>query len=351
MKILEINTEKTWRGGERQTCYNIEGLLKQDIHVSLLCRKGFPLSKKAGAFKIHIHEVKGAFQSILYLIKRGKRYDVLHTQTAKAQFYAVLTKPIHRRPVVYTRRVDFVPKGKLTWMKYRMTDKVVAISGAIKDILAAFNLKDIVIISDAIAAKTLHKKRVEQIIQNNQWQGKKIIATTAAFVQHKDPLTMVRAIAELYKLRQDFVFLHFGTGPLAAQVIHEINVHNLSDYYKIMGFVEDIEDFFSVFDVFAMSSEEEGLGSSVLDAFIYKVPVATTDAGGLKEIVKQRGMLSQVKDAQQLAKHIDHLLNNETLRKELVEKAYQYVIQEHSVEKIGVGYKNLFIDLLSLRRS
>jgi glycosyltransferase involved in cell wall biosynthesis len=345
VKILEINTEKTWRGGERQTCYNIEGLLKQGAEVSLLCRKGFPLSKKAGAYKIYVHEVKGALQSILYLIKRGRRYDIIHTQTAKAQFYAVLTKWIHRKPVVYTRRVDFVPKGKSTWMKYKLTDKVVAISHAIEQILTAFNVKDVVIISDAISAKTLHKKRVEQVVENNQWQGKKIIATTAAFVQHKDPITMVRAIGELYKLRQDFVFLHFGTGPLAAQVLHEINKLKLTDCYKVMGFVEDIEDFFSVFDVFAMSSEEEGLGSSVLDAFIYRVPVATTDAGGLKEIAKGRGLLSHVKDVEQLAKNINQLLNDEGLRKELVEKAYAYVIQEHSVEKIGVAYKELFTGL------
>jgi len=346
VKILEINTEKSWRGGERQTCYNIEGMLKLGMDVSLLCRKGYPLSKKAGAYKIHIHEVKGALQSISYLIKRGKRYDIIHTQTAKAQFYAVVTKWIHHRPVVYTRRVDFVPKGKRTWLKYQFTDSVVAISTAIKDILTNFNVKDVVIISDAIAAKTLHKKRVEELFRNNQWEGKKIIATTAAFVPHKDPLTMVRAIGELYKLRQDFVFLHFGTGPLAPQVLREINELNISSCYKIMGFVEEIEDFFSVFDVFTMSSEEEGLGSSVLDAFIYKVPVATTDAGGLKEIVNERGMLCRVKDAKQLAKNIDQLLNDEQLRKQLVEKAYEYVIQEHSVEKIAMGYKELFDKLL-----
>ena len=153
---------------------------------------------------------------------------------------------------------------------------------------------------------------------------------------------MVRTIGELYKLRQDFVFLHFGTGPLAPQVLHEINTLKLLDCYKIMGFIEDVEDFFSIFDVFVMSSEEEGLGSSVLDAFIYKIPVATTNAGGLKEIVEGRGLLSPVKDAMQLSKNIDRLLNDTQLRNELSEKAYTYVIQNHSVEKIASEYKTLF---------
>jgi glycosyltransferase involved in cell wall biosynthesis len=342
MKILEINTEKTWRGGERQTYYNILGMQQQGLELELLCRKRFPLSKKAGELKIPVHQVKGAFDAILFLMKRGRRYDIIHTQTAKAQFYAVLTKWIHCRPVVYTRRVDFVPKGRFTLLKYKLTDKVVAISEAIKIILTDFKVKNIAIISDAVAPKTLHKKRVDQIVQSNHWTGKKIIATTAAFVQHKDPLTMVRTIGELYKIRQDFIFLHFGTGPLAPQVFHEINELKISDCYRIMGFIDDVEDFFSVFDVFTMSSEEEGLGSSVLDAFIYKVPVATTNAGGLKEIVKERGLLSPVHDPVQLAKHIDHLLNDPALGADFTEKAYAYVMQNHSVEKIAKDYKELF---------
>jgi glycosyltransferase involved in cell wall biosynthesis len=346
MKILEINTEKTWRGGERQTYYNIQGMQQLGLELELLCRKRFPLSEKASDLKIPVHQVKGAVDAILFLIKNARRFDIIHTQTAKAQFYAVLTKWIHRRPVVYTRRVDFVPKGRFTLLKYRLTDKIVAISEAIKIILTDFKVKKITIISDAVASKTLHKKRIVQLVENNQWTGKKIIATTAAFVQHKDPLTMVRTIDELYKSRQDFIFLHFGTGPLAPQVFHEINVRKLSGCYKIMGFIDDVEDFFSVFDVFTMSSEEEGLGSSVLDAFIYKVPVATTDAGGLKEIVKDRGLLSPVHDPSQLAKNIDRLLNDAELGADFTEKAYQYVIQHHSVEKIANDYKALFTDML-----
>jgi glycosyltransferase involved in cell wall biosynthesis len=342
MKILEINTEKTWRGGERQTYYNILGMQQQGLELELLCRKRFPLSEKAAELRIPVHPVKGAFDAILFLMKRGHCYDIIHTQTAKAQFYAVLTKWMHRRPVVYTRRVDFVPKGRFTLLKYRLTDKVVAISEAIKIILTDFKVRNITIISDAVAPKILHKKRVDQIVQSNQWTGKKIIATTAAFVQHKDPLTMVRTIAELYKIRQDFIFLHFGTGPLAPQVFHEINELKISGCYRIMGFIDDVENFFSVFDVFTMSSEEEGLGSSVLDAFIYKVPVATTDAGGLKEIVKERGLLSAVHDPVQLARNINRLLDDPGLGKDFTEKAYAYVVENHSVEKIATDYKELF---------
>ncbi len=346
MNILEINTEKTWRGGERQTCFNIRGILQHGVTVDLLCRKGFPLSRNAKTLPISVYEVNGAIGSICFLATQGRKYDLIHTQTAKAQFYAVITKLIHRRPVVYTRRVDFVPKGRFTLLKYRLTDKTVAISQAIRNILIAFKLQDVVVISDAVEKKVLNREKAEGEIIRNKWKGKKIIATTAAFVQHKDPLTLIKAIAELTKIRKDFIFLHFGNGVLKSRMEQEITQLNVSDYYHLMGFAENVEDFFSVFDVFVMSSEEEGLGSSVLDAFIYKVPVVSTNAGGLSEIVNDRGLLSPVKDARQLAENMNRMLDDIQLRKDFTEKAYAYVVNEHSIEKIGLAYYQLFSGLI-----
>ncbi|MEO6901808.1 MAG: glycosyltransferase family 4 protein [Bacteroidia bacterium] len=349
MKILEINTEKTWRGGERQTYYNIEGIKKLGTEMELLCRKKFPLSINAATLGIKIHPVNGLFTALFFLISNGKKYDLIHTQTAKAQFYAVLTKLFHHRPIVYTRRVDFVQKGFFTKQKYLRTDKVIAISQAIKNILTNFGIRNVSIISDAIAPKNLNKKRVQKFIIEMDLQGKKILGTTAAFVQHKDPLTMVNSIYELSLLRKDFIFLHFGDGILKPLVEEKIKELQLTAVYKIMGFVEEVEDFFSIFDVFMMSSEEEGLGSSVLDAFIYKVPVITTNAGGLKEIGLERSLMSNVKDYKSLAENCNRILNDASLKIKLTDAAYEYVIKEHSIDKIAKSYQGLFLELTGNR--
>ena len=103
-----------------------------------------------------------------------------------------------------------------------------------------------------------------------------------------------------------------------------------------------MEDFFSIMDVFVMSSEEEGLGSSVLDAFLYKVPVASTNAGGLREVVNGNGLLSNVKDAEALAYNINELLNSKDLRDTFTETAYRYVLKNHSNEFVSLQYDRLF---------
>ena len=85
---------------------------------------------------------------------------------------------------------------------------------AVKSILENFGLKSIDVISDAVERRQPNFERATDYIKENGWQDKKIIATTSALVQHKDPVTMVNAIAAMSALRSDFVFLHFGDGVL-----------------------------------------------------------------------------------------------------------------------------------------
>lgn len=342
MNILEINTEKTWRGGERQTLYTVEGLSEKGISVSLLCLQNSLLAIKAKQREIKLIEAGSQFTVFIYLLFNANKYDVIHVQNSKALIWVVLSKLFHTRSVVYTRRVDFVPKGFLTLLKYNQLNKVVAISEAIHKILKTQGIQQVKVIPSMIKQQLLNKEYGEKIIAKLGLSDKKIIATTAAFVPHKDPHTMVRTISELKKMRNDFVFLHFGEGVLMEEIKAEVQQLNLQQEYIFMGFRDDAEDFFSVMDVFVMSSQEEGLGSSVLDAFLYGVPVASTDAGGLKETVEGCGLLSSVKDSSSLAANINRLLNDESLRKSLTEKAKQRVAEKYSVEKNIQEYLKLF---------
>ena len=349
MNILEINTEKTWRGGERQTLYTVEGLLEKGISVSLLCLHNSLLAIKAKQSGIKLIDAGSQSAVFFYLVFNANKYDVIHVQNSKALIWVVLSKLFHTTPVVYTRRVDFVPQGFFTLWKYKQINKVVAISEAIRAILKRQGVQHVEVIPSMIKQQRLNQENAANTIQQLGFTGKKIIATTAAFVPHKDPYTMVRTIAALKKLRTDFVFLHFGEGELMEEIKAEVQKLNLQQEYIFMGFREDAEDFFSVMDAFVMSSQEEGLGSSVLDAFLHGVPVVSTDAGGLKETVEGLGLLSSVKDFKSLAANIDQLLNDENLQKSLTAKAKQRIEEKYSVEKNIQEYVKLFREIASLR--
>lgn len=341
--ILELNFEKTWRGGERQTLYNMQGFRNSGHEVELLCRKGFPLERKAKEANFKIHSFKNVIGVIIFLLLHGKKYSCFHAQTSHILTYCILTKPFHKALVIFSRRVDFVPKGLFTKLKYKLTDHIIVISEAIKKIFENFGVKNIELISEIALKKELDKKRALEILATHRIPSdKKIIGTMAAFVPHKDPLNMVEAIKLLSEQRTDFIFLHFGNGIMLPLVEEKIKTNHLDKYYKVMGFHENVEDFFSVLDVFVMSSVEEGLGSSVLDAFLYEVPVVSTNAGGLIDLVKDgRGKLCEKQSPDQLAACINTTLSDKNSAKKMAETAKIYAEKYHSMDYITQHYLSL----------
>lgn len=341
--ILELNFEKTWRGGERQTLYNSLGFRNENCEVELLCRKNYPLEIEAKKNNFTTHPFHSIFSVIWFLITKGKNYDVLHAQTSHILTYCVLTKPFHKAKILFSKRVDFVPKGFFTKLKYKLTTHVTVVSPAIKTIFNNFGIERVFVVSDIVEPQKLNKERAKDVllkmhIPNN----KKIIGTLSAFVPHKDPHNLFEAIHILSQQRNDFVLLHFGDGELKKEIEQKIKDNHLSDIYYPMGFHHQAEDFFSVFDVFVMSSEEEGLGSSVLDAFIYEVPVASTNAGGLKTLVdKTRGSVCRIHSPKELAECINHQLTKNDETTQMIANAKQYALQHHSMNAITKQYLDI----------
>jgi glycosyltransferase involved in cell wall biosynthesis len=334
LKILEVNTETTWRGGERQTFYALKGFRQLGQEVALLARKDNPLHLKCKEEGFVCHTVTGHWGVVPFFLWNARQFDVIHVQTASLLTFAVLTKLFHRRKVVYTRRLDFVPKGGLTRWKYNQADLILAISTPIQQILHTFGVKKSVVIPECIEERKLDSERAKKLLLDLGLQNKKIIGTTSALVQHKDPQTLVKAIELLTIEREDFVLLHFGEGVLRPEIESMIEKRGLTNVHRLMGFYQNVEDFFSIMDVFVMSSEEEGLGSSVLDAFVYGVPVVSTNAGGLAEIVQGRGTLVPVKDPKALAKALNEALEGPEKLWQLAHQAKTFAKKTLTIEHI-----------------
>jgi glycosyltransferase involved in cell wall biosynthesis len=344
MNILELNFEKTWRGGERQTLYNMMGFRNAGHQVSLLCSKRGPLEARAKEEGFKTYAFSNVFSAFFFLMFRSRKYDILHAQSSHILTYAVLAKRFHGNKIIFTRRIFKTPRGRFTKWKYDLTDRIVAISPAIKKVFEGFLNKDVTVISDIVEEKELNRGRAERLISGLGLGHKKfIIGTTAALTREKGPFVMIEAIHALSGKRKDFVFLHFGSGILEREMKERIKKYELESIYHLMGFVENAEDIFSVLDLFVMSSEMEGLGSSVLDAFVYKVPVVSTDAGGLAELVKDgRGVLCKKNSPELLASGIEEVFIKPELVSKMTSLAFDYVKQFHSIQYIT----NQYIDLI-----
>ncbi|MVW78464.1 glycosyltransferase family 4 protein [Bordetella sp. 02P26C-1] len=353
MKVLQLNFEKGWRGGERQTLYCMRAFRAAGHDVEVLCRAGAPLEARCKEEGFVTHGVRNVPAQLAYLARAGRHYDIIHAQTANTVTWAVLTKAFHGRPVVFSRRTSFEVEPGDQWKtgaKWRRVDGFVAISEMAAAEPRRLGLQP-VIIRSAVEPHAIDHANVDRLVAELGLQGKKVLATSAALIHDKDPLTLIRAVGELARTRRDFVFVHFGAGgDREAQARAEVQALGLQDVYLFAGFRKGVEDFYSIFDVFVMSSIEEALGSSVLDAFLQRVPVVSTDAGGLKEsLADGRGVLCPVGDVQALASGMARCLDDAAFRDACTQRAYDYVRSEHDVTEMGRRYLALFERLLAQR--
>ncbi len=353
MKILQLNFEKGWRGGERQTLYCMQAFRRAGHQVELLARAGGQMAERAAheGFTVHARDnVAGQFG---FLATQGRRYDIIHAQTANTVTWAVLSKWLHGAKVAFSRRTSFVVQPGDEWktgFKWRHADLIATVSDMAAREPRRLGLAPVVIRS-AVEPREIDQANVDALVAEFGLRGKKVLATSAALIQDKDPLTLIRAVALLARQRSDFVFLHFGGGGnREAQARALVAECGLQGVYQLAGFRRGVEDFYSIMDVFVMASEEEALGSSVLDAFLLRVPVVSTDAGGLRESVQDgRGCLVPVGDHQAMAAGMARLLDDAAYRADVTERAYAYVRSEHDVTEMGRRYLAQFERLLAGR--
>lgn len=92
---------------KRQTLYNMQGFRNSGQAVELLCLKGSPLELEAKKEKFKIHSFYSTLGVLFFLIRKGKKYQVLHAQTSHILTYCVLTKPFHKATIIFSKRVEF----------------------------------------------------------------------------------------------------------------------------------------------------------------------------------------------------------------------------------------------------
>jgi glycosyltransferase involved in cell wall biosynthesis len=341
VRILQLNFERGWRGGERQTLLSMREFRASGHAVALLARAGGELARRARGEGYDVHECSNVASLCWFLVRAGRHYDVLHAQTANTVTWLALLKPWLGRRVAFTRRTAFpvVKRVALTAWKWRQVDLYVAISQAAAAEPRRLGIA-VSVIPSAIEKRPLDEQHLADFAQRFNPQGKRVLATAAALTVEKDPCTLIRAVAGLAARRNDFVFLHLGAGGGAEQEARQLAQQlGLEQHYIFAGFQEGIEDLYRLMDVFVLSSRYEALGTSVLDAFLYSVPVIAARTGGLMETLADgRGVLFDVGDHEALTDAMDVLLSDTGLRADLVQKALDYVVREHDVAVMAQRY-------------
>lgn len=154
-----------------------------------------------------------------------------------------------------------------------------------------------------------------------------LVGYLARLTLQKDPLTMVRAVAEVVrKNRQAFFFLG-GEGELKTPMVTLLKKMNVTSNVVVGSFLQDVPSFLKAIDVYCLPSLWEGFSLSILEAMAMKKPVIATPVNGAKDVIEDQktGFFMPPKNYKVLAEAILKLVDNAELRKEMGENAYSLV--------------------------
>lgn len=345
MRILHLNLEKGWRGGERQTLLTLRGLRAGGHEVALVARAGGPLAKRARAEGIPVFLCGGALGLPRVLLTTGWRYDVLHAQTAQAMSLLAALRPLLRAALVFTRRTAFDAPGAANrhrW-KWRRADALVAISEAAAAAPRALGLP-VTIIPSAVEAVPPDPQGMNALRTRFGLEGRRVLVTAAALSPEKDPLTLIEAVALLRRDHPGVLCLHCGADGAAADAARaRVTELGLEDHYRFAGFQSRVADALALAEVYVSSSRFEALGTSVLDACLTGLPVVATDVGGHREILApDRGLLAPAGDPETLARRVAWVLDHAEAARAMGARARERVAQEYAVPTMVARYESLY---------
>ena len=339
MLLTHLNFAKGFRGGERQTQLLIEQLSQLGLTQRLLVRKGSKLTQRCKAIKnLAIIEISKPY---IFHLRHIKESTLLHAHETKAAQFAYFANKLTGTPYIITRRVDNAIKNNFLNAKiYTNAAVVVALSNAIKDeILKVAPNAAVEIIPSAFTNAVVDKEKLNAI--KKRFEGKYLIGNVGALDDgHKGQSYLIEAAKELEKSHPDIHFIFVGSGQdeekLKTQAQGVTNV-------TFEGFVDNVNDYISSFDLFVFPSNNEGLGSILLDVMQLNVPIIASGVGGIVDIIQdqQNGLLTPPRDPQSIKESILSLYNDKEKAVSLAKNAKNN-IEKYSAQNMALAYQKIY---------
>lgn len=312
-----------------------------------------------------------AFSRVLSIL-RDFRPNIVHTHMAKAGAIGRAAAAVHNRfapagdraRIVHTYHGHvlegyFSPAKTAVFVGIerqlaRVTDRIVAISPAIRDELLdqhrigradqyrvvplGFDLSAMTAIDDRAraAARELLDLPVSARVVST-------VGRLTAIKQHHLFLETARLVA---RTDPAAIFLIAGDGELRAPLEQAARDFGIADRVRFLGWRRDLAVIYGASDVFLLTSRNEGTPVALIESLAAGVPGVSTDVGGVRDVIdSSTGAAAPFDDAAGLAAAVGRLLADPALRKAMGERGRASVSARYGLDRLVGDIDALYREL------
>ena len=206
--------------------------------------------------------------------------------------------------------------------------------------------KEIEVIHNFVDVKRFNRKPVDAFKKLIAPSGEKIIVHASNFRKVKRVDDVVKAFL-LINEKIPSKLLLLGDGPERPPIEAAARDSNACDAIKFLGKQEQMEDILPIADLFLLTSEYESFGLAALEAMAAEVPVISTNAGGLPEIIINGdcGYMSNVGDVEDMSKNAILILKDKATHDRFKGNALAQA-RKFDIENIVPQYEKLYQRLI-----
>ena len=363
LRVLHVDSERTWRGGERQVLFLLRRQRAAGNEPHLAAPAESAIFAKASAEGIPTHPVpmRGTWDLAsafaLADLHRRLRPDLVHWHAARAHALGAIAHRLAPLPAtILSRRVDFPVRrslgSRLLWAQ--PIDAIAAISEGVRDALARSGVDParVTVVRSGIDftpyEAPVHRAELRATL--GMGPDEIIAFQAAALAPHKSQTDLLRAAAVACRREPRLRVWIAGDGPLRDELEREHRSLGLGTAVRFLGFREDVVSLLQAADLFVVSSYLEGMGTATLDAMAAGLPVVATRVGGIPEIVAdgETGILVSARDPAALADAMVRLSAEGDLRRRFGE-AGRAKARDFSADRTAEETDRLYRKVLEAR--
>lgn len=315
------------------------GLSKRGHEVHFVTYKQ-PVRLKYLSANIHFHEVSVPEYPLFHyqpyelalstkLVNTIQKYniDILHVHYAIPHAYAgymakkmlkengyniKMMTTLHGTDITLVGSHSFY-KGAVNF-SINKSDMVTSVSQSLKeDTLRIFDIKnEINVIPNFIDFESIKDHHEDCQRHTMAKEDEKIITHVSNLRPVKRIADVIHVFAKILECQKAKLII-IGDGPDRDKAVNIAIELGIRDKIIFMGKSDDIEKILCFSDLFLLPSEKESFGLAALEAMAHKVPVISTNAGGLPEvnIHGESGYLSEVGNIEDMANNALQIFKDE----------------------------------------
>ncbi len=287
---------------------------------------------------------------------REKQVDIALLHGHKARMVGYWAARKNRIPCIGVSRGWTSENWKITvytwldkWMHRRMDHVVCVSQGQAEKVVRSGTPKErTTVIRNAIRTDRFRELSPPQYRQKLEQffpvAPKFILGDAGRLSPEKGFDLIITATSQLVKEGIPVGLVIFGEGFLREPLQKQIDALGVSDFVRLPGFTDELDQFMPHFDVFVQSSHTEGLPNVLLEAMAARTVVVATEVGGTNEVVVEgeTGLMVPPNRPDRLTDAIRTILQDDSLRRLMGENGRRRVEDNFTFEAQAGSYWTLF---------